>query len=179
MKINPDTRIATLETNAKPCHRCFGRGEVPTYDPCPTNGNGPRGGLNGCKTCRGSKSHTNWDVKEVCPSCEGDNPMHATDETLYDFARYSQFRNLVEWVVRDDTNMAFTKIGTLIGSGLGHTVDYGNHTRLTDEELIAKERDRDTTTQWVKIVRKDDMRLADRIVITRLANGYAMQAEWK
>lgn len=177
MKINPDNTV-TLEQNTQPCRTCYGRGEVPTQEPCPTGGRGPRGGLNGCKKCHGIGRHTNFQVMAVCPSCEGNDPQHATDDSLYDFVRYEEFREAIEWVVRDATDMAFTQIGTLIGSGLCHVVDYGDHRHLSDEELIAKERDKDSSTQWVKIVRKDDLRLADAIVITRLANGYAIAGRW-
>lgn len=179
MKINPDTRTVTLEPASKPCRLCYGRGRTIVPQPCPTNGRGPRGGKDGCRTCHGSKRHYDPAVTEVCGRCNGVSPDRHEDETRYDHLSFAAFRDLVEWRVVDATDTRFTQWGTLLGEhgAITTVVDYGAHTRMTDEELVAAVRDGRDSTQGVNVVSKD-LVLCDAIVIARRQNGYSVRAVW-
>lgn len=180
MKIDPDTRTVTLEPRSQKCTRCWGTGTTVVPQPCPTNGRGPKGGKDGCRTCHGTKRHYDPTVRETCDTCGGVDPMHHEDETLYDHVSFDVFADLVEWRVTDATATRFTELGLcLAGRGVIVTVgDYGAHKRLTDAELIAEVRDRESSTQGVFVVRKDDMRLCDALTIVRRANGYSVVPTW-
>lgn len=182
MKINPDTLTLTLEQNTQPCGRCRGTGTVLAATPCPTNGRGPRGGKDGCSQCHGSKRHYTPSVTEVCPACNGINSLTADHDSLYDTVRFDEFATFVEWKVADATDTRFTDLGLALPSrGSIMTVgDYGDHKRLSDDELIASVRDDEHgRTQWVQVTRKEDLRLADAIVIVRRSNGYSVRPEWE
>lgn len=180
MIIDTDTRTAALEPASRPCRGCYGTGRTLVAQPCPTNGRGPRGGKDGCRKCHGIGRHYDPAVTETCRTCGGIDPDRHDDETLYDHARFEQFRHLVEWKVVDATDTRFTTLGMCLAEGgsLMTVVDYGAHKRLTDDELAAAVRDRDDSTQWVNIVREADMRLADAIVVVRRDNGYAVKPAW-
>lgn len=179
MKINPD-RTVTPEPNSQPCGLCYGRGTTLVAIPCPTNGRGPRGGKDGCHRCHGTKRHYDPAVTEPCTQCHGINPDRHDDEDLFDHVRYSEFVDVVGWRVQDATDTRFTELGMcLAGRGsLATHVDYGDHMRLTDDELIAKVRSRNDSTQWVFLVREADMRLCDAVVIVRRRNGYSLEPVW-
>jgi hypothetical protein len=180
MKNDTDTLTATLEPASRPCRGCYGSGRTLTTLPCPTGGRGPKGGRDGCRTCHGSGRHWDPAVTEVCARCGGESPDRHEDETLYDHVRFSSFRHLVEWRVVDATDSRFTELGLCIGDrGAIMTVgDYGDHRRLTDDELVAAVRDRDDDTPWVFLVRKADMRLCDAVVVVRRRNGYSVRPVW-
>lgn len=180
MLIDPITRIATLEPKSRQCRLCYGRGRTIVPQPCPTNGRGARGGKDGCKTCHGSKQHYNSAITEVCGRCNGINPDKVEDETLYDHARFADFADLVAWRVVDATHTRFTELGLcLSGADAISTVgDYGAHLAKSDEALIAEVRTDRDWTQWVKVVRKTDLRLCDAIAIVRRRNGYSLIPVW-
>lgn len=181
MKINPD-RTVTLEANSQPCRRCYGRGTTVVTQPCPTDGRGPRGGKDGCRTCHGTMRHYDLAVTEVCVKCHGLDPRNHEDETLYDHLEISAFADLVAWRVVDATDTRFTELGLCVGArGTIVTVgDYGDHLSLTDDELVAHVRSSQSpsSTQGVVVVREDDMRLCDAVVIVRRRNGYAVMPVW-
>lgn len=180
MKIDTDTRTVTPEPSSRPCASCRGTGRTVVAQPCPTGGRGPRGGKDGCRTCHGTMRHYDPAVTRTCGRCGGVDPERHDDESLYDHVRFHQFRDLVEWRVVDAGDTRFTELGLcLAGRGSIMTVgDYGDHKRLTDDELIAAVRDRDDWTQWVTIVREADMRLCDAVVIVRRSNGYNVRPTW-
>lgn len=180
MIIDPDTRTVALEPASQPCRGCYGRGRTLVAQPCPTNGRGPKGGKDGCRSCHGSKRHYDPAVTEVCARCGGVSPDRHEDETLYSTASFDEFRDAVEWRVVDATDTRFTEVGLcLAGRGTICTVgDYGDHKRLTDDELISSVRDRHDHTQWVIVVREADLRLCDAVVIVRRANGYSVVPSW-
>jgi hypothetical protein len=183
VKIDPTTRIVTLEKNVKPCIQCHGRGTVPSRVPCPTFGRGPRGGKGGCRECghrTWDHSHMNRDVQVPCPTCEGVNPDRFEDEDICAHIRYSMFRDLVRWEVIDDDGVGLSYVHQNLGvrGALSTVTDYGRSWERPVEELVEDVSKPENMTQVTFIVRKDDMRLCDRIIIYRVANGYFVFPDW-
>tara|TARA_R100000306_G_C4359353_1_gene134477 strand:+ start:1105 stop:1305 length:201 start_codon:yes stop_codon:yes gene_type:complete len=56
--------------------------------------------------------------------------------------------------------------------------DYGEHTRLSDAELIAKVKDGNYYTQACKVVDKDN-RFCDYLMIATNNSGYTVKAIWE
>lgn len=180
MKIDPATRTLVLEKNTTACRSCRGGGTTVVHLPCPTNGRGPRGGKGGCRTCHGTGRHYDAAVRETCVRCNGIDPMHHDDDDLYDGVHLEVLAPLVEWRVVDATDTRFTGVGLCLPSrGSIMTVgDYGDHKRLTDDELVAKVSGDRGWTQWSQVTRKNDMRLCDAVVIVRRHNGYSVRPAW-
>lgn len=184
MKIDPTTRIVTLEKNVKPCMHCHGKGTVPARVPCPTKGRGPRGGKGGCKECGWrSYDHTHYDMgtQVTCPTCDGINSDRFEDEDICAHIRYSMFRDLVRWEVIDgDQGDRLSEMHSLLGvrGCLVTCTDYGRSWERPVEELLDDVSDPENMTQVTFIVRRDDMRLCDRIIIYRVANGYFVFPDW-
>jgi hypothetical protein len=184
VKINPTTRVVELERGVKPCVSCAGSGLVPSMVPCPTGGRGPRGGAGGCKVCgwrTWDHSHHNFDVLVTCSTCDGVNSDRFHDEDICAHIRYSEFRDLVRWEVVDgDAGDRLSETHQLLGvrGCLVTCTDYGRSWERPVEELLEDVSKPENMTQVTFIVRKDDMRLCDRIIIYRVANGYFVFPDW-
>jgi hypothetical protein len=158
-------------------------GTMSTVLPCPTNGKGPKGGRDGCRTCHGSRRHYDHETRVPCSQCGGAYERAAV-ETFTDSAPREAILTLAETltVVRQDRagtwNEAYLGIGSLWSCS-----DYGRAWERPDEELVAEIRERLTTerVQACKIVQPyervdTDARLVDRLVIVLHRDGYLIVA---
>jgi len=180
MRINENR---TLELGPKDCRACtYTPGTAPTPIDCPScegTGNGPRGGRRTCRPCYGSGTRYDQEVRIPCPACKGEYES-ADTETLCDRIADDQWKKIVEWqVVRGADRL--DRISQVIGiSGALVTVaDYGKAHEQDDEAVLSDAmRSVGTSVQAIHIVRKADMRLADRIIVLVSPNGYGVLPMW-
>lgn len=179
MRLENGTLIMEKET----CYGCMpsGSGRVPIRVTCPTcNGTqrGARGGRRthagtGCKTCIDGTVYSKTEFRP-CSRCKGTG---LDSEDYCSRIPMEVWRDLEFRVIRSNRSQSMNE--ALLGVGCcWSTTDYGDHKRMSDEELIAKVRDdRSGATQATNVVRsKDDLRIADAIGIFCNDNGYSVRA---
>lgn len=156
------------EAGRKPCPKCAG------------TGTGPRGGPGGCKECYGSGDRPDFENGITCRSCEGTGIVDSNicDSIAKD--RLPELADMIEWrVARGDRPQTWSEAH--LGMGCLYSVtDYGDHQKLSDEELLAMVREKfnDDYVQAIKIVDRETFKICDYLVIDCNRNGYSLRAYW-
>ncbi len=181
MKINRNERTVVLEpTGCRSCHWSPGTEATPIdCHKCHGSGRGARGGARGCKNCNGMGKTWDHENRRPCSVCLGDWKDRSTDGICD--AIPEEWKDLVRWTVVRQHDKAIGRWAGLIGvSGAIVTVtDYGRSAE-SDDDAVLKDALRavGTRTQAIKVVRGDDMRLADEVVVLVTSNGYAVLPSW-
>lgn len=169
------------------CRQCdHGLQNSTLQETCPACGGTGKQVTDGRKYCRKCRRYSNGRYvsagivsvpgpKIACTRCNG-NYRDFEPETLYDYYDLLDFP--IPWRVDRHPNRRRSWVEDHLGLGLGSCTDYGRHKNLQDDELIARNRESHKKLQASKIVRKDDMKLADEIVIVTGENGYSCIARW-
>jgi len=181
MKINHTERTVVLEPRS--CRSCqWSPGTEASELPCPKcegTGKGPRGARRGCKNCNGSGIVWDHENRRPCSTCNGDHAGKDVDGICD--AIPEEWKDLVRWRVVRHHDKAIGRVAGLIGvSGAIVTVtDYGRSAESGDDAVLQDAlRSVGTRTQAIKVVRRDDMKLADEILVVVTSNGYAVLPSW-
>lgn len=182
MKIDTETRTIVLEPRS--CRSCqFSPGTEASPIPCPKcsgTGDGPRGGKRKCPKCYGYGYAWDTENRRACSSCGGDHTGKDVDG-ICDRIPTDEWQDLVRWTVVRHPEAAIGRVSGLIGvSGAIVTcTDYGRANQSDDDTVLAEAlRSVGSNVQAIKIVRRDDMRIADEIKIVVTSNGYAVLPSW-
>jgi ribosomal protein L32 len=167
-----------LEYGERPCSSCQGQREVRDIRPCPKYGKVvsrlPGRVCPDCGTTR-KNGHQYLDTGNMKP-CRCGTGFQTED-------RYSRlpdgiFQGLAFQVTRNESRpQTFNEAYLGMGS-IESVTDYGEHTRLSDAELIAKVKDGNYYTQACKVVDKDN-RFCDYLMIATNNSGYTVKAIWE
>ena len=149
-------------------------GIVTYYDACPNNYKVVRGKYPGNK-CPHCGAKNKWDHKsigsheETCPRCNG---AAILDESRYDSIPDELWQSLTFKVYRSNRRASWAE--QWLGLGCYSTVDYGAYKKLTDAEIIAKNREHHYI-QACKVCNKD-LIMCDHIGIFCHDQGYSVVA---
>lgn len=170
MRIDDGTIV--LET--RPCYGCDGSGTIASRTKCVAcygSGNGPRGGRGGCRKCHGSGIGHDHDNRATCISCDG---IGQRPEDLCDRVNDEDMQAFTLSVYRSDRAQSWNEAH--MGHGCVYScTDYGEHARMTDDELIARVRRSLKGVQATKIANRA-MQVCDHIGIFCNDNGYSVRA---
>lgn len=157
------------------CYSCEGKGSRDYYVLCPRRGqanNKEPGRV--CSACGAKNKHDHRTVgteHRQCESCQGEGwPM----ETAYDTVPKEILQELPVKIYRSNRHQ--TWIEANLGGGLVSITDYGDHKKLTDEQLIAKVREDFRGTQAISgiVSRADHGRMCVHIGVLTSDNGYTV-----
>ena len=171
-----DNGRIVLETRA--CSDCHGEITKQYYRSCPRYGRAVKD-LPGrkCPDCGATNKHGHTSLPDgapqTCKSCHGSGVQA---ETATDYLPYGLWPALTFRVYRSNRQQTYNEY--LLAFGCVYAVtDYGDHAKLTDEQLIAKVRDDKTTCcQACSITRSyEDLTVCDHIGIFCSNNGYSVR----
>lgn len=187
MKYDATTHTLTLEPrDCRVCQLQEPQGTMPTKASCPKcsgTGRGPRGGVRGCKTCRGFGYEWDHDTRQTCGHCEGRFEDFDT-EGRCDYAPVEALAGVDIQVVREDRpgtwNEAHLGLGTIFS-----VTDYGRAREADDDYVVGKVRESfaSRAEQAIKVadfdreaVAGDSAAVVETIIITVHRNGYTVTA---
>lgn len=160
----------------RPCLICKGTGRVRHSHLCPRYGMNQNG--KPCLHCGATTKRSHHCIPDrqdaTCGECGGSLQV---PEDRYDYLPQDILNAIPIIVVRSDRGITWNE--SYLGLGcLYSVVDYGEHKRLTDEELVAQVRDKPYGTQTTAVVDDQD-RLPPFIAICCHDSGYSVRSAWQ
>ena len=163
-----------LVMGRKNCWHCH-EGTVGTNVTCTgCQGTGrSKSGKQKCRTCRGTKTVYNNDIRKPCDTCKG-NPVNFNEETVYDHMPDAVWQSLTFKVYRH--NRPITGNEALLGLGCVYSSqDYGAAWDANNDEALIASVKASGGHQACKVAKKDGT-LCDHVGIFVSRGGYSVRA---